>query len=134
MKKSLLILIGILIIFFLAQRIPEEWQRHRLLTEEVSNLEMRKESLTKEQEKLEQLLETGTQEELLEREARLMLGYKKEGEQVILVIPPTINEEGIETATNSVSDLSASLSLNNDLLSRFSRFWYNLMQKIGIEK
>jgi len=134
MKKSLLILIGILIIFFLAQRIPEEWQRHRLLTEEVSNLEMRKESLTKEQEKLEQLLETGTQEELLEREARLMLGYKKEGEQVILVIPPTINEEGIETATNSVSDLSASLSLNNDLLSRLSRFWYNLMQKIGIEK
>ncbi|MDD5722091.1 MAG: septum formation initiator family protein [Candidatus Pacebacteria bacterium] len=128
MKKFLLILISIFVIFFLAKRIPEEWQRHRLLTSEVENLEMKKQGLLEEEERLGQVLETGTQEEILEREARLMLGYKKEGEQVVLVIPSTNNTE--EIATTSERELSASMSLGNDIISKFSQFWHNLIEKI----
>ncbi|MDD3488199.1 MAG: septum formation initiator family protein [Candidatus Pacebacteria bacterium] len=128
MKKFLLILISVFVIFFLAKRIPEEWQRHRLLTSEVENLEMKKQGLLEEEERLGQVLETGTQEEILEREARLMLGYKKEGEQVVLVIPSTNNTE--EIATTSERELSASMSLGNDIISKFSQFWHNLIEKI----
>jgi len=128
MKKFFLILISVFVIFFLAKRIPEEWQRHRLLTSEVENLEMKKQGLLEEEERLAQVLETGTQEEILEREARLMLGYKKEGEQVVLVIPSTNNTE--EIATTSERELSASMSLGNDIISKFSQFWHNLIEKI----
>ncbi|MDD3491401.1 MAG: septum formation initiator family protein [Candidatus Pacebacteria bacterium] len=128
MKKFFLILISVFVIFFLAKRIPEEWQRHRLLTSEVENLEMKKQGLLEEEERLAQVLETGTQEEILEREARLMLGYKKEGEQVVLVIPSTNNTE--EIATTSEEGLSASIRLGDNVISKFSQFWHNLIEKI----
>lgn len=131
MKNFLLILVSIAIIFFLAQRIQEDWQRHQSLTEEVSGLELRKENLIKEQERLEQLLEQGSQEEILEKEVRSMLGFKKEGEEVVLIIPPTDN---VESSTNSASGLSASLNSQNSFLSSLSRFWYNLLDKLNINK
>ncbi|MFA5360421.1 MAG: septum formation initiator family protein [Candidatus Paceibacterota bacterium] len=132
MKKFLLILISIVIVFALAQRIQDDWQKYKLLTEEVSDLESKKENLLKERERLEQLLEQGSQKDLLEREARSMLGFKKEGEEVILVIPPTNN---IESATDSVSlDLSVSSSTQDSFLSNIFGIWYNFLEKLGIRK
>ena len=89
---------------------------------------MKKQGLLEEEERLAQVLETGTQEEILEREARLMLGYKKEGEQVVLVIPSTNNTE--EIATTSEEGLSASIRLGDNVISKFSQFWHNLIEKI----
>ncbi|MDD3098389.1 MAG: septum formation initiator family protein [Candidatus Pacebacteria bacterium] len=125
MKKFLLILISIVLVLLLSQRIKDDWQRHQLLTEEVSNLELRQENLLKEQKRLEQLLEQGNQDELLEREVRSMLGFKKEGEEVILVLPPTNNKELI----NESPELSATLVSSNTFFSAISQFWYDLLAK-----
>jgi cell division protein FtsB len=129
MKKFLLISISIVLVFFLSQRIKEDWQRHQLLTEEVSSLESRKENLLREQERLEQLLEQGSQEDLLEKEARSMLGFKKEGEEVVLVVPPSTNNE---VSVNESSEFSATLVSQNNFLSVFSQFWYNLLEKLKL--
>lgn len=129
MKKFLLISISIVLVFFLSQRIKEDWQRHQLLTEEVSSLESRKENLLREQERLEQLLEQGSQEDLLEKEARSMLGFKKEGEEVVLVVPPSTNNEVL---VNESSGFSATLVSQNNFLSVFSQFWYNLLEKLKL--
>jgi len=131
MKKLLLILIRIVIIVVFAQRIWEDWQRYQLLAEEVGNLELKKENLLKEKSRLERLLEEGSREELLEKEARSMLGFKKEGEEVVLIIPPTNN---IESATNSASsDSSVFLNSQNSFLSNLSQLWYTLLEKLKIK-
>jgi cell division protein FtsB len=127
MKKFLLISISIILIFFLSQRIKEDWQRYQLLTEEVSGLESRKENLAREQERLEQLLEQGNQEELLEKEVRSMMGFKKEGEEVVLVVPPGSSNE---TLINEAPELSATLVSQDNFLSAFSQFWYDLLKKL----
>jgi cell division protein FtsB len=133
MKKFLLISISIILVFFLSQRIKEDWQRYQLLTEEVSGLESRKENLEREQERLEQLLEQGDQEELLEKEVRSMMGFKKEGEEVVLIVPSGI-KNGL--LANENTELSATLVSQDNFLSAFSQFWYNLLEKLklSIEK
>jgi cell division protein FtsB len=133
MKKFLLISISIILVFFLSQRIKEDWQRYQLLTEEVSGLELRKENLEREQERLEQLLEQGDQEELLEKEVRSMMGFKKEGEEVVLIVPSGI-KNGL--LVNENTELSATLVSQDNFLSAFSQFWYNLLEKLklSIEK
>ena len=90
MKKFLLITVCLALIFFFSLRIKGDLQMYRLLTDESKDLKQTKSSLTKEKEKLEQLLEEGKGEEVLEQTARLMLGLKKEGEDVIMVLPPKI--------------------------------------------
>ena len=134
MKKTFLIIICIIVVIFLGRRIPEEWSRHQLLTEEVASLENKKENLTQEQQRLEGLLETGTQEEILEREARSMLGYQKEGEQVILVMPANNNEKNFEIATSSDTDVLVATSSNSNLGFKLSLFWQSLLKKVGIKK
>jgi cell division protein FtsB len=133
MKKFLLISISIILVFFLSQRIKEDWQRYQLLTEEVSGLESRKENLEREQERLEQLLEQGDQEELLEKEVRSMMGFKKEGEEVVLIVPSG-TKNGL--LANENTELSATLVSQDNFLSVFSQFWYNLLEKLklSIEK
>lgn len=133
MKKFLLISISVILVFFLSQRIKEDWQRYQLLTEEVSGLESRKENLEREQERLEQLLEQGDQEELLEKEVRSMMGFKKEGEEVVLIVPSGI-KNGL--LANENTELSATLVSQDNFLSAFSQFWYNLLEKLklSIEK
>lgn len=134
MRKIFLIIICIIVIIFLGRRIPGEWQKHQLLTEEVESLENKKENLTQEQQRLEEFLETGTQEEILEREVRSMLGYKKEGEQVILVVPIINNEENFEIATNSDFDILVTSNTNDNLVSKLSLFWQSLLKRVGIKK
>ncbi len=103
-------------------------QRYRLLTDESKNLEQTKSSLTKEKEKLEQLLEEGKQEEALEQTARLMLGLKKKGEEVIMVLPPKDSsnfELSISTSSDSLSEKSS-----NSFFTKISQIWYNLIKKL----
>jgi len=101
---------------------------YRLLTDESEGLEQTKNSLTKEKEKLEQLLEEGKGEEALEQTARLMLGLKKEGEDVIMVLPPKDSSDSelqISTSSNSLSEKSF-----NSFFSKISQIWYNLIGKL----
>lgn len=127
MKKFLLITVCLALIFFFSLRIKGDLQMYRLLTDESEDLEQTKSSLTKEKEKLEQLLEEGKREEALEQTARLMLGLKKEGEEVIMVLPPKDSSDSelqISTSSNSLSEESS-----NSFFSKIVQIWYNLIGK-----
>ena len=127
MKKFLLITVCLALIFFFSLRIKGDLQMYRLLTDESEGLEQTKNSLTKEKEKLEQLLEEGKGEEALEQTARLMLGLKKEGEDVIMVLPPKDSSDSelqISTSSNSLSEESS-----NSFFSKIVQIWYNLIGK-----
>ena len=127
MKKFLLITVCLALIFFFSLRIKGDLQMYRLLTDESKDLKQTKSSLTKEKEKLEQLLEEGKGEEVLDQTARLMLGLKKEGEDVIMILPPKDSSDPdlqISTSSNSLSEESS-----NFLFSKITQIWYNLIEK-----
>ena len=127
MKKFLLITVCLALIFFFSLRIKGDLQMYRLLTDESKDLEQTKSSITKEKEKLEQLLEEGKREKALEQTARLMLGLKKEGEEVIMVLPPKDSSDSelqISTSSNSLSEESS-----NSFFSKIVQIWYNLIGK-----
>jgi len=128
MKKFLLITVCLFLVFFFSLRIKEDLQRYRLLTDESKNLEQTKSSLTKEKEKLEQLLEEGKQEEALEQTARLMLGLKKKGEEVIMVLPPKDSSD-FELPISTSSDFLSEKS-SNSFFTKISQIWYNLIKKL----
>jgi len=127
MKKFLLITVCLALIFFFSLRIKGDLQMYQLLIDESEGLAQTNSSLTKEKEKLEQLLEEGKREEALEQTARLMLGLKKEGEEVIMVLPPKDSSDSelqISTSSNSLSEKPS-----NFLFSKITQIWYNLIEK-----
>jgi len=128
MKKLFLIIISLALIFFFSSRIREDWQRYRLLTDEVKGLEQRKENIEKEKEKVEQLLEEEKQEETFEQEARLMLGLKKSGEEVIMVLP-TNNSSNVVEQQNSTSSDPLLEKPSNSFISKISQIWYSLIAR-----
>ena len=56
-----------------------------------------------------------------------MLGLKKEGEDVVMVLPPKDSSDSelqINTSSNSLSEESS-----NSLFSKITQIWYNLIEK-----
>lgn len=130
MKKFLLIIVIFAIAFFLLLRIKGDWQTYQSLTDEAESLGQKKESLEQEQQRLEQVLEEGRQEEASEKEARLMLGLKKEGEKVIMVLPPEglSNNSGVSISTSS-DDLTQKTA--GSFLSKVFQIWYDIKRFFG---
>jgi len=129
MKKFFLIIISLALIFFFSSRIKEDWQRYRLLTDEVKSLEQTRTNIEKEKEKTQQLLEKEKQEETLEQEARLMLGLKKSGEEVIMVLP-TNDSSNVLEYQNSTSSDPLPEQPSNSFISKVSQIWYNLIERL----
>ncbi len=128
MKKLFFIIISLAFIFFFALRIKDDLYRYRLLTDEVKSLEQTKSNIEKEKEKREQLLENEKQEEAFEQAARLMLGFKKSGEEVIMVLP-TKDSSNILEHQNSTSSDSLSEEPFDSFFFKISQIWYNLIAK-----
>lgn len=129
MKKILFIIISLVFIFFFSLRIIEDFQRYQLLTNEVKSLEQRKSSIEKEKEKIEQLLQEEKQEEALEQAARLMIGLKKSGEKVIMVLPIKDTSNVAEFQNSTSSDFLPEKSFNS-FFSKISQIWYNLIRRL----
>ncbi len=129
MKKLLIIIISLALIFFFSLRIREDLQRYQLLTDEVKSLEQTKGNIEKEREKTEQLLEKEKQEETLEQAARLMLGLKKSGEEVIMVLPIKDSSDVLELQNSTSSDPLPEKPFNS-FFSKISQIWYNLIGKL----
>lgn len=129
MKKILFIIISLVFIFFFSLRIIEDFQRYQLLTNEVKSLEQRKSSIEKEKEKIEQLLQEEKQEEALEQAARLMIGLKKSGEKVIMVLPIKDTSNVAEFQNSTSSDSLPEKSFNS-FFSKISQIWYNLIRRL----
>lgn len=125
MKKFLLIIVIFAIASFLLLRMKEDWQTYQLLTDEAESLEQKKESLEQEQQRLEQILEEGRQEEAWEKEARLMLGLKKEGEKVIMVLPPKgLSNDSEVSISPDTDDLIQKTA--GSFLSKVFQIWYDI--------
>jgi len=125
MKKFLLIIVIFAIASFLLLRIKGDWQTYQLLTDEAESLGQKKESLEQEQQRLEQVLEEGRQEEVLEKEARLMLGLKKEGEKVIMVLPAESLSNNSEVSISTSSDDLVQKTAGS-FLSKVFQIWYDI--------
>ncbi len=128
MKKSLLIVFLVILTLFISFRIKDDWQRYRLLTQEAKSLEQKKINLKNYQQRLQAFLEQGRQEELLEQEARLMFGLKKEGERVVMILPPKeIKNGGFATTTKETINVGFSGSKINQFLNKTKNSFYNLL-------
>jgi len=128
MKKIFLIIISFALIFFFSVRIKEDLQRYRLLTDEAKSLEKTKSNIQKEEEKTQQLLEKEKQEEILEQQVRLMLGLKKSGEEVIMVLPINDSSNVVEQQ-NGTSSHSLVEESSNSFISKISQIWYSLITR-----
>lgn len=103
------------ILFFLAFGVYHQWQRARVLLKERRFLEAQLKALKEEEEKIKKEAANLTNEEVLEKEARLSLGLKKPEEKVILIIP--------EKSSTSTAPIST------PLLTKWLNWWHNLFKR-----
>jgi len=120
MKRTILIILLCILIALISVRIKNDWLRYRFLKEEVNKLILKNKRLTEEQEKLQRLKESGSQQEVLEEEVRVMMGLQKAGEHVVLVLP--INDQPSSSTTLPATTTNQIQSFIVEL----SKFWYNL--------
>jgi len=120
MKRTILIILLCILIALISVRIKNDWLRYRFLKEEVNKLILKNKHLTEEQEKLQRLKESGSQQEVLEEEVRVMMGLQKAGEHVVLVLP-------IDNQTSSSTTIPATTTNQIQFfIVELSKFWYNL--------
>lgn len=124
MKKILIIISSILLGILLLFSLRGNWERNKILKEEVTDLQKKESNLQKETGRLDKLITEGQKEASLEREVRSMLGFKKKGEKVVLVLPPTISNPA---TTTSEKTANTTFSFSKSL-SKIRQIWYNLKQ------
>ncbi|MFA5392315.1 MAG: septum formation initiator family protein [Candidatus Paceibacterota bacterium] len=121
MKRFFLILAIFSLVIIFGLRIKDDWFRYRMLKAEVDESKAKNASLLQEEKRLERLKEEGSKTEVLEREAREMLGLKKEGENVILILPLNNQVLSNETTTQGII-LSEHFKI---FIAQITRIWYN---------
>jgi ADP-heptose:LPS heptosyltransferase len=139
MKRLFLILLIFSLIIILGLRIKDDWSRYRILKNEVNELITKKIRLLEEEKRLERLKEEGSKAEVLEREAREMLGLKKEGENVVLILPLNNQVQNKELPRSAWQNLVSRFAQNNEtttpgivlpehlkfLIAQIAHIWYN---------
>ena len=79
-------------------------------------------SLNKQKEDLDKLLDYYKNTSNLEKEARIRLNYKKEGEKVVVILPTaTTSPGGDETTLSSLA--------SNENLPNYKQWWYYFIGK-----
>lgn len=106
----------------LGLRIKEDWLRYRILKDEARSLIAKNLRLSEEAKTLERLKEDGSKTEVLEKEVREILGLKKEGENVALIL--SLGSQLQNSATNAQEANSANPLQN--FIAQMARIWYNL--------
>jgi len=113
-----LIPVSLSLIFGIFQNIYHRYQ----VKKDLDRLNVEVVSLNKQKENLDKLLDYYKNESNLEKEARIRLNYKKEGEKVVVILPTaTTSPGGDET-------ISAS-SLNSENLPNYKQWWYYFFGK-----
>lgn len=108
---SFALIFGIFQNFYHRYQVKKDLDR---LNAEIFNLNKQKEDLGK-------LLDYYKNASNIEKEARIRLNYKKEGEKVVVILPTATTSSGGET-------ISAS-SLNDENLSNYKQWWYYFFGK-----
>ncbi len=123
-RNFFFVIIVLLLLGGLFYRLYQDYQRRQYLKQEISKLLAREKQLEEEISNLEKIKSESNLKEKLEKQARLMLGLKKEGEEVVLVIPPkgTIPETSItSTTTENALETKSFFEALRDL-------WYNILK------
>lgn len=123
MNRYLFFIILILLSGFFLIKIRDFYSSYRYLKREVLKLEKQKNYLLKEKELLEKNLLVD-KERALEREARVMMGLKKEGEEVVLVIPSFLENSQNQGPSNLIKEESSV-----EKMSFLRKIWYNLLKE-----
>jgi len=131
MKNIFLIIIAIIIAVLFAFRLKDDWLKYKFLKEEAKSLEEKKEKLLEEETRLESLIEEISREEIFEKEARLMLGLKKEGERVVLIMPP---EAASPTPEQLKNKGRYSVNFFSSFVKKFLNFLSNIYNIYNIKK
>ena len=124
MKKGfrhiiVLLIIAIVAVLLLTVLYQDVKRRNILLTEK-KNLEQRLAAFIAEKENLTNQLKNINQSTVLEDEARTMLGMKKPGEKVVILVPPK---------TSQIDTNIEKKGVFNQILTWFRNIWQNLADK-----
>ncbi|MBI5370344.1 septum formation initiator family protein [Candidatus Uhrbacteria bacterium] len=82
-----LVFINLILIGFLGFTLGREWWHARDIQREINHLQAQADTLTKRNSELAELQSAVQTQSFIEREARLKLGLKKPGEEVVVIQP-----------------------------------------------
>ena len=92
------------------------------IKKELDKLNVEIMDLNKQKEGLNQLVDYYKNESNLEREARLRLNLKKEGEKVVIILPSA-------TSTNAAQDIISKNFVDTKDLPNYKQWWYYFVGK-----
>lgn len=127
-----LFVVNLLVVLFLSVSLGREVVRNKTIETEITTLETQAEELVRENAAISELQSALRSESYIEREARLKLGMKKEGETVVVV------KEG-DGSVPSASDPTDPLDIiidEHDVfvdLANPTKWWYYFFDKLTFE-
>ncbi len=128
-----LFIVNMLVIVFFGLTIGREYMRTYSIQKEIEQLQAQAESLTARNSSLSELQTAVQTASYIEREARLKLGLKKEGEQVVVIQQQDVsNPDAVtETTVDSTDPLQYVLSQNEEQpsVANATKWWYYFFHK-----
>src|SRR3989344_2838925 len=107
-----LIPISLALVFGIFQNLYHRYQ----VKKDLGRLNTELISLNKQKEDLGKLLDYYNNSSNLEKEARIRLNYKKEGEKVVIILPQA-------TSTNERGEIISESSVNTENLPNYKQWW-----------
>ncbi|MDD3434585.1 MAG: Septum formation initiator [Parcubacteria group bacterium ADurb.Bin305] len=114
------VIVGGLSLIFIVQ-LYKDYTNYRLLKQEVESLTKKHNQIQAEINQLKILEMEGQNEESLEKQARLMFGFKKAGEEVVMVVPP-------QNESQEVPVISTTYNTSSNTNHPVKHWWSNLIK------
>lgn len=120
MKYLIWIIIGLVVLIAVTTNIYSLIKKHRILRDNLQQLTQQKLAAQQEKSRLTNIIQEGQTKEEKEKEARIMLGYKKKGERVVLVVPSSSSKPKVASQVSSDSKESH--------IFFWKQIWYNIQR------
>ena len=101
-------LIALTLLVMMLIPVYKNWQERKAIDQEISEIQKEIEQYENSNQELRQMLNYLESEESLEAQARLNLGLKKPGEEVVVIKKDIEDKEGVNKINNKKEDLSNS--------------------------
>lgn len=126
-----LIVINFVLIVFLALTLGREFFRSREIQSEINQLQAQADALAARNISLSELQTAMQTESFIEREARLKLGMKKPGEEVVVIQEKKETMEEKEEMKNAADPLNLVLNNENEKIqiANPTKWWYYFFDK-----
>jgi cell division protein FtsB len=131
-KWRFFFVVNLLLIIFLGMTLGREFFRTREIQNEINELQAQADSLSARNIMLSELQIAVQTESFIEREARLKLGMKKPGEEVVVVKDGEVEQKVAEGSSEGSEDpLGLALWLQEDQprVANATKWWYYFFNK-----